>query len=99
MFKPTHIVSFKFLYIPFIYLCISYILTLFLYSPRVYIENDVDIELFYFISMILSNYCLYHVNVTTIFLHAYYKHTKVFWTGSKVEQIGYTLYKHICNEI
>ena len=32
-------------------------------------------------------------------LHAYYKHTKVFWTGSKVEQIGYTLYKHICNEI
>ena len=69
-FKPTHVISLKCLYILCIYVCISSILRLVFYSP-VCIWYNVGIQLFYIIAMILSNCCIYHVDVKTIVLHAY----------------------------
>ena len=48
---------------------------------------DVGIQLFYIVAMILSNYCIYHVDVKIIVLSAYCKYTDVFVEhGSKEEQ-------------
>ena len=45
------------------------------------------IQLFYIIAMILSNYCIYPVDVKTTVLHAYCKYTKKnLGQGSKVEK-------------
>ena len=70
-FKLIQVISLKFLYIYLFMFAHLMILKLVFYSP-VRIRYDVGIHLFfYIIAMILSNYCICHVDLETIVLYAY----------------------------